>query len=179
VNGTAGFVGNLFPESGVLPSRIEGSAAATPMRSANFAGTTTDFSPEEVMNRSSAANPPVGPRRPGIGLAQWTTPARRAGLFAGGASILFDMDGQVSYLVGELQANASLNASLSAPGVSVNNASDDVVYRFEIQDFAESYILALTGGIDAFTTRFPNRAAILAPLLTSRAAAPQTPSRTP
>jgi hypothetical protein len=137
VNGAAGIVGNLMAESGVLPSRIEGSTAATPMRAASFAGATTTFTPEEVMNRSAATG--VGPRMPGIGLAQWTTPARRSGLFQPtsggrqlGSSILFDMDAQVAYLVSELQANAGLNASLTAAGVTLNDASDDVVYRFEI-----------------------------------------------
>ena len=42
------------------------------------------------------------------------------------------MDAQVAYLVSELQANAGLNASLTAAGVTLNDASDDVVYRFEI-----------------------------------------------
>jgi hypothetical protein len=45
VNAAAGIVGNLRAESGVLPSRIEGSADATPMRSRNFANVMTDFSP--------------------------------------------------------------------------------------------------------------------------------------
>ena len=102
------------------------------MRAVDFAGKTTDFDPDEVMNRSGAATPPVGPRMPGIGLAQWTTPARRSGLFNGDSSILFDMDRQVAYLVGELQANAGLNASLMAPAVTLNDASDNVVYQFEI-----------------------------------------------
>jgi hypothetical protein len=42
------------------------------------------------------------------------------------------MDAQVEYLVSELQANVALNASLMAAGVTLNDASDDVVYRFEI-----------------------------------------------
>ena len=76
---------------------------------------------------------------PGIGLAQWTTSARRAGLFQRtsggrqlGSSILFNMDAQVEYLVSELQARPGLNASLMAGGVTLNNASDNVVYQFEI-----------------------------------------------
>lgn len=140
VNGAAGIVGNLLAESGVLPSRIEGSAAATPMRAANFAGQTTDFSPDEVRGRNRSATPPVGPRMPGVGLAQWTAPARRAGLFQRtaadgrelGSSILFNMDAQIDYLVSEIQGNRGLNASLAAGGVSVNDASDNVVYQFEI-----------------------------------------------
>jgi hypothetical protein len=107
VNGAAGIVGNLLAESGVLPSRIEGSSGATPMRAANFAGQITDFSPDDVMNRNSANQ--AGPRMPGVGLAQWTTSARRSGLSqrtsqgrALGSSILFNMDAQVEYLVSEL-----------------------------------------------------------------------------
>jgi hypothetical protein len=123
VNGAAGIVGNLLAESGVLPSRIEGSLGATPMRTANFDGQTTDYSPDDVMNRNSATH--AGPLMPGVGLAQWTTSARRSGLFqrtsqgrALGSSILFNMDAQVEYLVSELQANVRLNASLNGAGVT-------------------------------------------------------------
>ena len=102
INAAAGIVGNLLAESGVLPSRIEGSAPATPMRSADWAGHMRDFTPAEIMNRSSSAG--VGPRMPGIGLAQWTSTGRRTGLFAqSGAPVLFDMDAQVDYLVGEIR----------------------------------------------------------------------------
>ena len=131
VNAAAGIVGNLLAESGVLPSRIEGSAAATPMRSADFGGRTRDFTPTEIMNRDGHAR--VGPRIPGIGLAQWTSGGRRTGLFTRtGAAVLFDMDAQVEYLVSEIQARAALNASLTANGVTVNDAADEVVYNFEI-----------------------------------------------
>lgn len=137
-NGAAGLVGNLFAESAVLPNRIEGSAAATPMRAANFRGERTDFSAWDVMNRDRTVR--RGPRRPGIGLAQWTSPDRRAGLFTHrhgakppGAPILFDIEAQVDYLVSELRTSyAAVNNVLTDPAVSVNDASDDVVYRFEI-----------------------------------------------
>ncbi len=131
VNAAAGIVGNLLAESGVLPSRIEGSAAATPMRSTGFDGNTRNFTPADIMNRNSSAG--VGPRLPGIGLAQWTSGARRSGLFAqSGAAVLFDMDAQVDYLVGEIQGRANLNATLTANGITVNDAADEVVYNFEI-----------------------------------------------
>lgn len=131
IEAAAGIVGNLRAESGVLPSRIEGSAAATPMRARNFAGGTTDFTAEDIMNRSSSAG--VGPRMPGIGLAQWTSSGRRSGLFQTyGADVLFDMNAQIDYLVGEIRANASLNTALTAAGVTLNDAADEVVYNFEI-----------------------------------------------
>ena len=99
IKGAAGLLGNLRAESGLLPNRIEGSNSATPMRARNTAGVITDFSAEDVMNRDPAAG--VGPRLAGVGLAQWTSPARRAGLFEHvfngvrmGSSILFSDEGQ-------------------------------------------------------------------------------------
>jgi hypothetical protein len=138
LNGAAGIVGNLYAESGVLPSRVEGSRSATPMRARNFAGTVTDFTPEQIMNRDRSRQ--EGPRLPGVGLAQWTSSSRRAGLFqhpyqgrALGAAILFEMDAQVDYLVSELAARYSaVDRLLRDPSVSVDAASDEVVYNFEV-----------------------------------------------
>lgn len=133
VNGAAGVVGNLRGESGVLPSRVEGSAEATPMRAPDFTGTARDFTPDEVMNRDFHAK--TGPRLPGAGLAQWTTAARRSGLFAFrgiGSAILFDMDAQVDYLVTELGTGfGPLNHRLRKAGVTVEGATDDVLEHFE------------------------------------------------
>lgn len=137
-NGAAGIVGNLDAESGVLPSRVEGSNAATPLRARDFSGATVTFTPEQVMNRDRDAQ--TGPRRPGVGLAQWTSAGRRAGLFAHahdgevlGARILFDMDAQLDYLVQELRARyRNVDAVVSAPEVTVEDAAAEVVYRFEV-----------------------------------------------
>jgi Phage tail lysozyme len=139
VHGAAGLVGNLLSESGVLPQRIEGSAAATPMRAPGFGGRTQDFTADDIVNRSQAAR--RGPRLPGIGLAQWTTSARRSGLFQHsfrgvvlGPRILFDLDAQVDYLVTELRSPgyAAVDRVLRGAGVSVDAASDEVLYSFEI-----------------------------------------------
>jgi hypothetical protein len=138
VDSAAGIVGNLWAESGVIPNRIEGSAAATPMRTKNFDGKVVDFTPEEVMTRDKAAQ--RGPAQPGIGLAQWTYAPRRAGLFLHsykgailGASILSDMDAQLDYLIQELKSGFSGVAGvLRHPGVSRDNASDEIVYNFEM-----------------------------------------------
>jgi hypothetical protein len=137
VNGAAGLVGNLYAESGVLPNRIEGSARATPMRTRDFRGHSTDFTAEQVMNRNLRLR--QGPRLPGIGLAQWTSANRRSGLFQHqfggrqvGTAILFNMDAQVDYLVAELHTRFALvNAVLMRPNVSVDEASDEVVLNFE------------------------------------------------
>ena len=137
VNAAAGLVGNLWSESGVMPNRIEESAMATPMRAPNFAGAATDFTADQVMNRNRARR--EGPRAPGIGLAQWTIANRRTGLFQhtfrgrpAGARILFDMDAQVDYLATELATRfTGVNGVLRRSGVSLDDASDEVVYRFE------------------------------------------------
>jgi hypothetical protein len=133
VNAAAGIVGNLLAESHVLPSIVEGGNAAAPMRAPAAGGRMKDFTPDEVRDRSDGKG--AGPKLPGVGLAQWTTPERREGLFAepaAGVSVLFDMDAQVDHLVSELQALSGLNGRLKAAGVSLNAASDNIVYEFEI-----------------------------------------------
>jgi hypothetical protein len=137
VNGAAGLVGNLIAESGVLPNRIEGSRSATPMRAPDFAGRVRDWTPDEVRDRSFSRR--TGPRHPGIGIAQWTSPDRRRGLFRHvfrgrqlGSAILFDLEAQVDYLVTELRGGyRQVDATLRSPGVTLERASDEVLLRFE------------------------------------------------
>jgi hypothetical protein len=137
VNGAAGLVGNLIAESGVQPNRIEGSQEATPMRAPDFSGRMRDFTPDEVRDRSTSRR--TGPKLPGIGLAQWTSPNRRVGLFRHsfrgrvlGSAILSDLDAQVDYLVSELRGDyRAVDAVLRRPGVTVDQAADVVVLRFE------------------------------------------------
>ena len=136
VNGAAGLVGNLWAESGVLPNRIEGSKQATPMRAPNFAKVLRDFTAEQVMSRVREKQ---GPKFAGIGLAQWTTRDRRAGLFQYifegqrlGAAILYNMDAQVDYLVAELKSKyGRVDSVLRNASTSVESASDEVIYSYE------------------------------------------------
>jgi hypothetical protein len=137
VNAAAGIVGNLIAESAVLPNRIEGSAEATPMRARDFAGRLRDFTPDAVRDRDYRRQ--SGPRHPGIGLAQWTSPHRRRGLFQHtfrgrqlGSAILSDLPAQVDYLVTELRRDyRQLNALLMAAGTTADQASDAMLLRFE------------------------------------------------
>jgi hypothetical protein len=137
VNGAAGIVGNLDSESKLIPNSIEGSAAATPMRARNFDGVLTNFTAEDVMNRDPATR--QGPKMPGIGVAQWTYPPRRRGLFRhrhgtkpAGARIVFDMEAQIDYLVTELSNDfPRSDAVLRNPAVTVADAADEVVYEVE------------------------------------------------
>jgi hypothetical protein len=76
----------------------------------------------------------------GVGLAQWTSTGRRSGLFRHayrgnvlGAEILFSMQAQVGYLVREMHTGfARVNRVVSDAHVSVDDASDEVVYNFEV-----------------------------------------------
>jgi hypothetical protein len=137
VNAAAGVVGNLIAESSVLPNRIEGSQAATPMRAPDFTGRLQIFTPDQARDRHFSRR--IGPRLPGIGIAQWTSPGRRQGLFRHtfrgrqlGSAILSDLDAQVDYLVAELRSSyRQLNATLRSPHVTVERASDEVLLRFE------------------------------------------------
>jgi Phage tail lysozyme len=137
-NGAAGIVGNLWAESDELPNRVEGSSQSAPMRAPDFTGEMTKFIAEQVMNRNRSAQ--QGPRLPGIGLAQWSSPSRRAGLinhtFQGrklGANILYDMDAQVDYLVTKLQTQyRNVDNTLRRANVSLEEAGDEVVYNYEV-----------------------------------------------
>jgi len=138
-NGAAGIVGNLWAESKLLPNAIEGSSMRTPMRARDFTGKMTEFTAEQVMNRNYKKK--KGPQKKGIGLAQWTYEARRRGLFNHtfqgrklGANILYNMDAQVDYLVTELRTLSEfrrVNNILRRANVSLEEASDEVVYNFE------------------------------------------------
>lgn len=137
VAGAAGLVGNLHAESGIIPSRVEGSRPGTPLRARGFDGAERTFTAHDVVHRDRAAG--RGPERPGVGLAQWTSPGRRRGLFAHsysgvtGEDVLFDMDAQLDYLVSELRTSyPAVEAVLSDPAVTVDQAADEVVYRFEV-----------------------------------------------
>ncbi len=137
-NAAAGLAGNFIDESNMLPQRVQGSADDTPMRAPNFAGRVTDFTAADVMNRNETAR--TGPAPAGVGLAQWTTTARRVGLFAHtfrgrrlGARVLFDLDAQVDYAATELRTTgfAPLQRVLTNPMVTVDSASDGVALQFE------------------------------------------------
>jgi len=138
VPGAAGIVGNLWAESEVLPNRIEGSETDTPMRAPDFDDVPRDFTARAVMDRDPGRR--RGPRRPGVGLAQWTRADRREGLFrhslggrVPGPAILFDMEAQLDYLVAELGSRfRRTDRVLRESGITLEESADEVVYNFQI-----------------------------------------------
>ena len=149
VNGAAGIVGNLSGESSLIPSRIEGSAEWSPTRGADFSGTVTDWTDDQIKDRDFKAK--TGPKLPGVGIAQWTTKARREGFFArpGGTAILYDMDGQVDYLVDELGSSfSSLDTKLRDSKTTVQAAADAFLEKFEAPADPEASRSARRGAAD-------------------------------
>lgn len=137
-NAAAGLVGNFQSESRLIPEIVEGGSEAGPRRSTPMGGgARRRHSPTEIRDRSS--RPARGPSLPGVGLAQWTTRARRSGLFAysyngvtPGAYILFFMDAQIDYVIHELTTGyRGVERVLRRAGVSRDDASDEVVYTYE------------------------------------------------
>ena len=123
-------------ESSVIPNRIEGSRPDTPMSRVTSRTRCERSRPKKCAIGVRGAG---GTLKPGIGIAQWTSSARRQGLFQHvfqgrrlGVGILFDLPAQVDYLVTELRRRTSINAILCSPAVTVNDAADEVVYRFEV-----------------------------------------------
>lgn len=167
-NAAAGIVGNLFAESAVLPNRIEGSKRETPMTAKDFTDVARPWTPVEVMKRDKNAK--LGPKKPGIGLAQWTSEGRRAGLFAHtfggvvlGDAILGSMDAQLDYLVAELQKGyKAVYNKLVSPGVSVDAASDELVYNFEVPGSV------LYKGADGKSKKYPRTAPEVQPTFEKR-----------
>jgi hypothetical protein len=152
VNGAAGLVGNLDAESSLVPNRIEGTKASAPMHAPKFGPddadhkpTTTkerfDWTPEQIRDRDYKHR--TGPRAPGIGIAQWTSPDRRNGLFRQtfggqdlGVSIISNMDAQVAYLVSELKRKGKtgyqhVDQVMRDKGASVEQVCDVVHWEFE------------------------------------------------
>jgi Phage tail lysozyme len=177
VSGAAGIVGNLSGESSLIPSRIEGSSEWSPTRTADFSGTVTDWTDEQIRDRDFKAK--TGPKLPGVGLAQWTTKSRRSGFFARpeGTALLYDMDGQVAYLVDELAASfSSLDTKLRDSKTTVQAAADAFLEKFENPADPEASRSARRGAADRAAKLYNDaHAAAAAPAAPASAPAPAVP----
>lgn len=122
--GTAGLMGNIYAESGLLPNNLQNS----------YEGKLgcADAEYTEMVDHGTYTN--FANDRAGYGLCQWTYPTRKAALLAyakaTGKSI-GDLEMQLSFLLDELARGypAVLN-TLKATG-SVRAASDMVLLKFE------------------------------------------------
>lgn len=120
---TAGIMGNLYAESGLVPTNLE-----------DYYECKLGMSDDEYTCAVDAGEyPNFVHDRAGYGLAQWTYYSRKAGLLkyarAKGKSI-GDLDMQLEFLWQELQLNQSLMDKLAKAG-SVQEASNAVLFDFE------------------------------------------------
>ena len=119
----AGIMGNLYAESGLVPTNLE-----------DYYECKLGMSDDEYTCAVDAGEyPNFVHDRAGYGLAQWTYYSRKAGLLkyarAKGKSI-GDLDMQLEFLWQELQLNQSMMDKLAEAG-SVQEASNAVLFDFE------------------------------------------------
>lgn len=133
--GAAGLMGNLYAESGLIPNRVEMlclTRLSQAGRKYNDATYTAAVDTGRI-TREGFLHPLPG-RQYGYGLAQWTTPGRKAGLYdlakRLGVSI-GDTWMQLTYLMQELTASYRGVYGALCATQSVKTASDAVLTKFE------------------------------------------------
>lgn len=165
--GAAGMMGNLFYESGLIPNRVE-VLCLTRLAEAGQSYTDQTYTAAVDSGRITKAeflNPLPG-KAYGYGLAQWTTPGRKAGLYdlckAKGVSV-GDLDTQLAYLVTELRAYYAPVWDILTVTDTVRIASDAVLLCYEMPadrsdavkqaraDKAYEYYYNYTGGDTAMS----------------------------
>lgn len=133
--GAAGLMGNLKAESGIIPNRLE--ILCIKRYKERIGKTYSDESytaavDNGLISRSEFLSP-MG-KQYGYGMAQWTSPNRKAGLYdlaqSKGTSI-GNLNTQLEYLVHELKTNYKPVYSVLISTNSVQAASDAVLTHFE------------------------------------------------
>lgn len=135
--GACGWIGNLEAESdGFYPNRVEylclnrlkEAGRIYTHETYTAAVDSGEISYEEFLH-------PLPGRQYGYGLAQWTSPGRKAGLWKlakqKGVSIA-DEDMQIEYLLKELQESYGSVLKVLKTATSIREASDVVLKKFEI-----------------------------------------------
>lgn len=134
--GAAAMMGNLYAESGLRPDNLE-NLCEKRLKEAGKSYCTDALYTAAVDNGTISAEEflhPLPGKQYGYGLAQWTSPGRKSGLWSlvksRGVSIA-DLEAQLDYLMQELQKSyvSVLNALKTAS--TVRGASDIVLKKFE------------------------------------------------
>lgn len=124
--GTAGLMGNLQAESGLIPYRLQGDFTAGYSTSIRY----TNNVDQGIYTQSEFAHDSKG-----YGLAQWTYWSRKDALYnmyiSGGYSSIGDVGLGVAYLISELQSSYSGVLAVLQSATSVRQASDKVLHDFE------------------------------------------------
>lgn len=133
--GAAGLMGNLRAESGIIPNRVE---ILCLKRLKEHGRTYADQSYTAAVDSGAITKSeflhPLPGKQYGYGIAQWTSPNRKSGLYdlarSKGVSI-GDLNTQLEYLVKELQTSYKPVYSVLTSTKSVQAASDAVLLHFE------------------------------------------------
>lgn len=140
--GAAGTMGNLQAESGLKPNNLENLCEQrlreNGILDANGKAYTDETYTAAVdsgrISRAEFLNPLPG-KQYGYGLAQWTSPGRKGGLYdmvkARGVSIA-DTETQLEFLMKELNGNYSYVMAVLKTASSVREASDIFLTKFEM-----------------------------------------------
>lgn len=124
--GTAGLMGNLQAESGIIPYRLQGDFTTGYSTSIRYTNNVDQgiYTESEFVHDSK-----------GYGLAQWTFSSRKQGLYnmyiAGAYSSIGDVGLGVAFLISELSSSYSGVLSVLRSATSVREASDIVLHQFE------------------------------------------------
>ena len=124
--GTAGLMGNLYAESGIIPYRLQGDFTSGYSRSIAYTNNVNSgtYTETQFVNDSK-----------GYGLAQWTYYTRKQALYnkfiSGGYSSIGDMSLGCDFLIDELSSSFSGVLAVLRSATSVREASDIVLHQFE------------------------------------------------
>lgn len=140
--GAAGLMGNLKAESGIIPNRVE---ILCLKRLREHGRTYSDQSYTAAVDSGAITKSeflhPIPGKQYGYGLAQWTSPNRKAGLYdlarSKGVSI-GNLNVQLEYLVAELRTSYNTVYTVLTSTRSVQAASDAVLLHFEQPANAQS-----------------------------------------
>lgn len=128
--GTAGLMGNLQAESGLIPTNLQNSFENVPAKTGGTGYTDTTYT--AAVDRGTYAN--FAGDRAGYGLAQWTYPTRKQALLnfvkTMGRSV-GDLEAQLGFLVTELAGSFPRVLAVLKSAASVQEASDRVLLDFE------------------------------------------------
>lgn len=144
--GTAGLMGNLQAESGMIPYRLQGDFTPGYSTSINYTNNVDSgrYTESEFVNDSK-----------GYGLAQWTYYSRKQNLYnmyvSGGYSSIGDVGLACAYLISELNSSYSGVLAVLRTATTVKQASDIVLHQFEnpaeqgpdVENYRESLGLAI------------------------------------
>lgn len=133
--GAAGLMGNLYAESGLIPDRMEMLCLTRMSQNGEKYNDKTYTAAVDCgrITRAGFLNPLPG-KQYGYGLAQWTSPGRKGGLYDLAKSMgvsIGDLEMQLIYLMKELLASYKGVYNVLCAAKSVKEASDAVLTRFE------------------------------------------------